>query len=172
VISFSELVVDLLPDLQYEAAQGDCVIGTTISSGCYVQGDEELLRAAVENILRNAIKYAGGSGLIHVETVSEERSGERFSTVRVSDNGPGIPEHELQSVLKPFYRADRSRHWRQDGSGIGLAIADRAARLHRGIIGVRNKPDGGLIVEICLPSVYPSHAVPGVVAESSRVRGV
>jgi two-component system, OmpR family, sensor histidine kinase CpxA len=156
VISFSELVVDLLPDLQYEAAQGDCVIGTTISAGCYVCGDGELLRAAVENILRNAIKYARGSGLIHVETANEERSGESFCTVRVSDNGPGIPEHELRSVLEPFYRADRSRHWQQDGSGIGLAIADRAARLHRGIIGVRNKPDGGLVVEICLPSVQPS----------------
>ncbi len=156
LISLSELVVDLLPDLQYEAAQSDCAIGTTITADCYVRGDEELLRSAVENILRNAIKYAAGTGLIHVETATEEREGERFSRVRVSDNGPGIPEHELGSVLEPFYRADRSRHWQQDGSGIGLAIADRAAKLHRGIIGIRNKPDGGLIVEISLPSVDPS----------------
>jgi two-component system, OmpR family, sensor histidine kinase CpxA len=156
VISLSELVIDLLPDLQFEATQSACVIGTTISAGCYVRGDGELLRAAVENILRNAIKYARGTGLIEVETSNEERSGQNFSTVRVSDNGPGIPEHELGSVLEPFYRADRSRHWQQDGSGIGLAIADRAARLHRGIIGVRNKPDGGLIVEICLPSLSPA----------------
>lgn len=160
LISLSELVVDLLPDLQYEATQSDCSIGTTIAAGCYVCGDEDLLRAAIENVLRNAIKYASGSGLIHVETAYEERQGVRFSKVRVSDNGPGIPEQELGFVLEPFYRADRLRHWQQEGSGIGLAIADRAARLHQGILGIRNKPDGGLIVEICLPSANEPCAVP------------
>jgi two-component system sensor histidine kinase CpxA len=152
LISLSKLVVDLLPDIQYEAAQSGCIIGTAIEVGCDVNGDEELLRAAVENILRNAIKYASGSGLIQVETATDVRHGKRFSRIRVSDNGPGIPEHELGLVREPFYRADRSRHWQQEGSGIGLAIADRAARLHRGILGIRNKPDGGLMVEICLPS--------------------
>lgn len=155
LISLSELVVDLLPDLEFEASQSDCAIGTTIATGCYVRGDEELIRVAVENILHNAIKYASGSGLIHVETTTEERQGEKLSRVRVSDNGPGIPEHELGLVLEPFYRADRSRHWQQDGFGIGLAIADRAAKVHGGIIGIRNKPDGGLIVELSLPSVDP-----------------
>jgi two-component system sensor histidine kinase CpxA len=155
LISLSELVVDLLPDIQYEAAQCGCSIGTTISEDCYVYGDEELLRAAFENILRNAIKYAAGGGLIHVETATEERQGKKFSRVSVSDSGPGIPEHELGLVLEPFYRADRPRHWQQEGSGIGLAIADRAARLHKGIIGIRNRKDGGLIVEICLPSADP-----------------
>jgi len=160
VLSLSDLVLDLLPELQYEAAQSGCVIGTAIGEGCYVRGDEELLRAAVGNILRNAIKYARGSGLIQVEISSEERSGESFCSVRVSDNGPGIPEDEIPCVLKPFYRADRSRHLQQEGSGIGLAIADRAARLHRGIIGIRNKADGGLIVELCLPCVPAPDTVP------------
>jgi two-component system sensor histidine kinase CpxA len=155
VISLSELVVDLLPDVQYEAMQSNCSISATVSADCYVCGDVDLLSAAVENIVRNSIKYAPGSGEIHVETTNEERSGERFSTIRVSDNGPGIPDHEVGLVLEPFYRADRTRHWQQEGSGIGLAIADRTARLHRGAIGVRNRPNGGLIVEISLPSVEP-----------------
>jgi two-component system sensor histidine kinase CpxA len=152
-ISLSKLVADLLPDIQYEAAQNGCMIGTTTEAGCDVTGDEELLRAAVENVLRNAIKYASGSGLIQVETATEIRHGRKFSRISISDNGPGIPEHELEFVREPFYRADRSRHWEQEGFGIGLAIADRAARLHRGILGIRNKPDGGLMVEIWLPSV-------------------
>jgi two-component system sensor histidine kinase CpxA len=157
VFSLTDLVADLLPEIQYEAAQYDCVISETFEDGCYVCGDQELLRAAVENVLRNAVKYARDSGPIHVETAHEERHGESFSVVRVSDTGPGIPEHELDSVVKPFYRADRSRHWQQEGSGIGLAIAERAARLHRGILGLRNKPDGGLLVEICLPFVPPGN---------------
>jgi signal transduction histidine kinase len=149
-------VVDLLPDVQYEAMQSKCSISTRVIEDCYVRGNAELLSAAVENIVRNSIKYAPGSGDIYVETLSEERSGERFSTIRVTDNGPGIPDHEVGLVLKPFYRADRLRHWQQEGSGIGLAIADRAARLHRGMIGLRNKPNGGLIVEISLPAVEQS----------------
>ena len=156
LVSFSDLVADLLPDLEYEAAQSACHIGSSIEAGCYVCGDEELLRSAVENILRNAIKYASGSGAILVETAIEHRAGEMFSVVRASDNGPGIPDHELSSVLKPFFRADRSRHWQQEGAGLGLAIADRAARLHRGNIGVRNRPEGGLIVELFVPSAMPA----------------
>ncbi len=155
VTSLSELVVDLLPDMQYEASQSDCILDATVCPGCYVRCDRELLRTAIENIVRNAIKYAGSGGLIQVETACEVLDGKSVSIVRVSDNGPGVPEHELPSVLKPFYRADRSRHWQQDGSGIGLAIADRAARLHDGAIQLRNKPDGGLIVEIRIPSAEP-----------------
>jgi len=151
-LSLSELVADLLPDLKYEAAQSNCAIETVLSESCYVLGDAELLRSAIENVLRNAIKYAPPEGLIHVGTSTEERSGATFSMVRISDNGPGIPEEELKSVLEPFYRADKSRHWQKDGFGIGLAIADRAARLHKGMIGICNKPGGGLIVDICLPS--------------------
>jgi len=156
LVSFSSVVASLLPDLEYEAAQSGCRIGSSIERECFVCGDEELLRSAVENILRNAIKYASGSGTIHVGTVTEQRAGQIFSVVRVADNGPGIPEHELDSVLKPFFRADRCRHWKQEGAGLGLAIADRAARLHRGNIGVRNRPEGGLIVEMSLPSAAPA----------------
>jgi two-component system sensor histidine kinase CpxA len=150
-ISLSELVVDLLPDIQYEAAQSGCAITTTISPGCNVRGDSELLRAGVENIVRNAIRYVPDSGLIHVETIPVERDGKMLSVVRISDNGPGIPETELELVLEPFYRADKSRHWQKAGFGIGLAIANRAANVHGGTIHIHNRPEGGLMVEMCFP---------------------
>ena len=151
-VSLSELVMNLLPDLQYEAVQSNCVITTAIAPGCTVRGDAELLRAAVENIVRNAIRYVPDNGLIHVETVPVERDGIKLSIVRISDDGPGIPEDELKSVLKPFYRADRSRYWQQSGFGIGLAIASRAAGVHGGSIGICNRSEGGLTVELCFPS--------------------
>ena len=153
VISLSELVVDLLPDVQYEAAQKNSVISTLISEDCFVQGDEDLIRSAIENILRNAIRYTPVDGRIHVEVLPVETSGEQFSVVRISDDGPGIPEDEIQSVLEPFYRADKARHWQQDGYGIGLAIADRAVNLHGGTVSIRNKADGGLVVEMRFPLV-------------------
>jgi signal transduction histidine kinase len=150
IFSLTELVVDLLPEIQYEATQYECMISEKLGDACCVRGDQELLRAALENVLRNAVKYAGDCGPICVETAHEERNGASFSVVRISDNGPGIPEHELASVVKPFYRADRSRHWQQEGSGIGLAIAERAARLHGGTLELRNRPSGGLLVEVRL----------------------
>ena len=69
----------------------------------------------------------------------------------VTDDGPGVPEEELEAILRPFYRVDRSRQASTGGFGIGLAIADRAVRLHDGGIVARNCPTGGLAVEIRLP---------------------
>ena len=151
VLSLKDVVSDLLPDVEYEASRGLCSITTSFGPECLVRGDPDLLRAAIENILRNSIKYSCGPGEIHVETGQDEEGGESFATLRVADNGPGIPEHEIQAVLKPFYRADRVRHWQSEGSGIGLAIADRAARLHGGTISLRNRHNGGLLVELRLP---------------------
>lgn len=148
LFSLSELAADVLPDLQYEAAQADCHIEAIFGPGCHVFGDEELLRAAVENIVRNAIKYAGEGGLIQLQVRAEEEA----CLLLVSDNGPGIPEHELSSVLRPFYRADRSRHWQREGSGMGLAIADRAVKLHGGTVVIRNRAAGGIDVEVRLPA--------------------
>ena len=150
-VSLSEVVVDLLPDIQYEAAQSGCVITTMIGADCIVRGDSELLRAAIENIVRNAIRYVPGNGVIHVETASVDDEDKRSTIVRISDNGPGIPDDELKSVLEPFYRADRSRHWQKTGFGIGLAIAKRAASVHGGTIDIRNRQEGGLMVEMSFP---------------------
>jgi two-component system sensor histidine kinase CpxA len=146
--SANALVADALPDLEYEAARSDCHIESSFGQDCELFGAEHLLRMAVENIVRNAIKYGGPSALVHLEV---GRTMQGSCVVRVTDDGPGIPENELLSVLRPFYRADRSRHWQQEGSGIGLAIADRAVTLHGGRIAIRNRDVGGLEVEICLP---------------------
>jgi len=150
-VSLGEIIVDLLPDVQYEAAQRSCVITTAINPDCNVKGDAELLRSAVENIVRNAIRYVPDSGSIHVETAPVEREGKMLSVIRISDNGPGIPDVELKSVLEPFYRADKTRCWHQSGFGIGLAIANRATGVHGGTIDIRNRSEGGLTVEMCFP---------------------
>ena len=113
-----------------------------------------MVRASIENVIRNAIRYTPSNGSIHVETVSETIADQRFAIIRISDNGPGIPEEEIKSVLEPFYRADKAKHWRQDGFGIGLAIADRAAQMHGGKIAIWNGATGGLTVEISFPVAH------------------
>jgi two-component system sensor histidine kinase CpxA len=151
-ISLSELVVDLLPDMQYEASKANTSITTSIADDCPLRCDPEMVRASIENVIRNAIRYTPSNGLIHVETASELIADQLLAIIRISDNGPGIPEEEIKSVLEPFYRADKAKNLRQDGFGIGLAIADRAAQLHGGKIAIWNKTTGGLVVEIRFPA--------------------
>ena len=67
------------------------------------------------------------------------------------DSGPGVPEDALDKLFRPFYRIDDARGRQTGGVGLGLAITDRAVRLHGGTIRVSNRPQGGLMVEIRLP---------------------
>ena len=69
----------------------------------------------------------------------------------VSDCGPGIPEAELENIFLPFYRIDDARQRDTGGFGVGLAIAERAVRMHHGEVKARNRPEGGLIVSLRLP---------------------
>lgn len=98
------------------------------------------------NLLDNALKHGGGRGEIAVEVGRE--NGEAF--VRVSDEGPGIPPHELDRVFHRFYRIDRSRS--QPGTGLGLAIAKHLVALHGGSIRAFNRSAGGATFEVRLPA--------------------
>ncbi|MEA2462572.1 MAG: two-component system, OmpR family, phosphate regulon sensor histidine kinase PhoR [Acidobacteriota bacterium] len=97
------------------------------------------------NLLDNARKHGGGQGEVVVEVSRED--GE--AVVRVSDEGPGIPQHELDRVFHRFYRVDRSRS--QPGTGLGLAIAKHLVALHGGTIRAYNRPAGGATFEVRLP---------------------
>jgi signal transduction histidine kinase len=94
-----------------------------------IVGDLDEVRAAVSNLLDNAVKYSGAGARIVVETRSEAG---RFAQVRVSDNGPGIPQPELKRVFKRFYRIGGPQSARVKGTGLGLYIVRSVARRHRG----------------------------------------
>jgi two-component system sensor histidine kinase SenX3 len=94
-----------------------------------IAGDLDEVRAAVSNLLDNAVKYSGPGARVSVETVSSEG---RFAQVRVRDNGPGIPETELKRVFRRFYRMGGPQSARVKGTGLGLFIVRSVARRHRG----------------------------------------
>lgn len=150
-LSLNKLVTDLLPDVQYEAAGRRCHITATIVRNCVVRGDAELLQRALENIIRNAIHYTPEFGVVRIDLDTDESNGTRRAVLSVSDNGPGVPDDELEAILRPFYRVDKSRQSSTGGFGIGLAIAERAVHLHEGKLVARNSPDGGLTVEMHVP---------------------
>ena len=145
------LVEELLPDAEYEAQQRSCRIQVLEHSDCAVQGNQELIYRAIENIVRNAIRYTRQDTVVELKIRCEERAGLRMATLDVSDSGPGIPETELENVFRPFYRVDTARQQDTGGFGVGLAIADRAVRLHHGEVRARNRPEGGLIISLSLP---------------------
>jgi two-component system sensor histidine kinase CpxA len=82
----------------------------------------------------------------------QEREGRFGVSIRVRDFGPGVPESELSRIFQPFYRTEAARSRDTGGSGLGLAIAARAAFVHGGTVKAENVPEGGLAVEMWIPS--------------------
>ena len=111
-----------------------------------MRADHELLRRAVENILRNAIRHAPEGTAVEMTLDCQP------STVSISvrDYGPGVPEEMLSSIFKPFFRVDSSRDSASGGAGLGLAIAQSAIALHRGNLSATNMHPG-LLVRVELP---------------------
>ncbi|MEH6627432.1 MAG: ATP-binding protein [Motiliproteus sp.] len=108
--------------------------------------DGKLLNRAVENIVRNALKYSEADIQLIIESNSEQIQ------IRVLDSGPGVKEAHLQQMFEPFHRIDEARERETGGYGLGLAIAEKAVRLHQGEISASNRPQGGLEVCIRLPA--------------------
>jgi len=157
-VSLSDVVAELLPDMDYEAQRRNC--GVRFSSATRngsrgneseVLGSPELLGRAVENVIRNAIAYTAEGTSVEIQLSEENRHGTHFAVLQIKDHGPGVPEAALKSIFRPFYRLDLSRQRSTGGYGVGLAITERAVRLHGGAVTARNAKEGGLIVEMRLP---------------------
>lgn len=140
----ANLVQEVASDGDFEARAKHRSVAVSRADACTVQGFEELLRSAVENVVRNAIRHTAEGTAVEISLETREAR----ALVRVRDHGPGVPPSMLAEIFLPFRRvADGG----SDGAGLGLAIAERAVSVHGGTIRARNAVDGGLIVEIELP---------------------
>jgi two-component system sensor histidine kinase CpxA len=145
-VRLDELVGELVEDCSVEAQARGCRLTLDAPLPLTVQGDGELLRRAVENVIRNAIRHTPADTPVEVRL---ESNGKVCITVR--DYGPGVPDEFLPRIFDPFYRVDTDRNRLSGGVGLGLAIARRAIELHKGAIRARNASPG-LLVEIELPN--------------------
>jgi len=150
-IDLAAVLRDVVVDAEFEAQSCKRQVRLLLCEECSVTGTTDLLRSAIENVVRNGIHYAPEGSEIEITLRSEQRNGEPLAVIRIRDHGPGVPESSIDDIFRPFYRVgdDRDRH--TGGVGLGLAIAQQAVRLHGGTIAAANAPDGGLVVEICLP---------------------
>ena len=117
----------------------------------HITGFEQILHSALENVVRNALVYTKDNTKIKILLDSELVHGIRNARIEVRDQGEGVLETELDKIFTPFYRIAPSRDRNSGGSGIGLAITERAVKIHNGSINAANHPEGGLIITIMLP---------------------
>ena len=153
-LRLDELLADVVEDCRVEADARGCALVLEHRQDAPIGGDRELLRRALENVLRNAIRYAPADSAVKVELTCTADT----ARVSVRDYGPGVPEDALNKIFQPFFRVDDARESSTGGVGLGLAIAMRAVGLHHGTIAARNAHPG-LQVSIDLPlAVFVGHA--------------
>ncbi len=142
-VDLTELVRDVAADADFEARANGRYVNVLETDRCTVIGTENLLRSAIENVLRNAVRYTPEGTAVDVSLTRENG----HARVTVSDHGGGVPEGELEHLFEPFYRVSEARERKTGGIGLGLAIAEQAVLAHKGTIKASNH-DGGLQVEI------------------------
>lgn len=146
-VELGALIEEIVRDADFEAGSDGRRVVLEGSASITLLGDEELLRRAIENVVRNAVRFAPEGTEV---TLRVEEDEERV-TIRVRDRGPGVPDEALRSIFVPLYRVERDRDRKTGGAGLGLAIAERAVKLHGGTIEAENAEDGGLLVTLRLP---------------------
>ena len=142
-----ELVQDIaeVNQVELDARQQSITFDTPAS--LIISADSHLLARAIENVLRNAIKYSPPNSGIHCRILTEQQ----HTTIEICDQGQGIAPDKLAAIFEPFYRVSESRSTATGGTGLGLAIVAQIIRQHGGNVSASNRADGGLCISMQLP---------------------
>lgn len=149
-INLGLIVSSILDDARFEFGEDEADIVLKDSKVPELLLDERLIHRAIENIIRNALRYSAPHPKLLV-IVHLSDNGQHIY-IDINDNGPGVPEEQLEKIFNPFYRVDTSREKKTGGYGLGLSIALQAVKLHNGTIKAENRSEGGLCVRISLPN--------------------
>ena len=152
VVSVNELLAALVHDADLEADARLVTLQLELGADRQVLGDPELLHRALDNVIRNAIKYGPANQAIEVNVKLDEPSQRYVCTV--SDRGPGGPADMLDAIFEPFVRVQGNEAVR--GVGLGLALAKRTMAAHGGSVQATLREGGGLVVTLTLP-LRPPH---------------
>jgi len=146
------LILEVAADGNFEAQGRCCSVKVETMDACMVKGVAENLRRAIENPVRNAIRYTKPNTAVEITMGRRETFPGSLAVIQIRDHGPGVPPGDLKNIFLPFHRvADASAI--ADGAGLGLAITERIVRMHGGRVRATNAKDGGLIFEMELPLV-------------------
>ena len=146
-VEIGEIIEDVAADARFEGTDKNCAVRISGIARAVVSGHPELLRSAIENVLRNAVRYSPAGAAVAIETTREGG----MLAISIRDHGAGVPENDLTRIFEPFYRVAESRDRDTGGEGIGLAITAQVMRAHGGTARARNRDGGGLEVLLTLP---------------------
>jgi len=142
-----DVIEQVVRDANFEGAVKNCKINLRGAANCAVLGSRELLRSAIENVLRNAVRYSPNDMPAEMQVA---RAGGGLE-ILIRDHGPGVPAADLERIFEPFYRVAESRDRDSGGEGIGLAITSQVMKAHGGSARAVNVSGGGLEVRLSLP---------------------
>ena len=151
-INLPHLLEKIAADADFEARTHQRRVTLACEGDAIVYGPPALLRSAIENIVRNAVRYTADDTEVRMELLRETSAW----LIRVTDHGPGVPHESLDQLFQPFYRVSAARERDSGGTGLGLAITARAASLLGGSVKASNQLAGGLCVEFRLPFHAPT----------------
>jgi signal transduction histidine kinase len=150
-VELPAILQEVAEDAEFEAAARNCTVRLSGLQPCKVHGTPELLRSAVENVVRNAIRYTAEGTEVDISLRCQtDEAGKEWAVISVRDFGPGVPDSELPKLFRPFYRVADARERQSGGVGLGLAITHRALKVHGGSVQAKNAANGGLLVEMKL----------------------
>ncbi|MEG0754979.1 MAG: HAMP domain-containing sensor histidine kinase [Oscillospiraceae bacterium] len=137
-----EIALDLAPAAEKKG------ITFSLTGDAAIRGNDRLILRALFNLAENAVKYGKVDGHILLEAETAENA----AIVRISDDGPGIPQEHHDQIFEPFYRIDKSRSRTMGGAGLGLPMTRAITERHRGRIVLTENPDGGATFTLTFPS--------------------
>lgn len=146
-LDLAGVVDDVVQDARFEAGERRVTVAWNRPPPLRIAADRDGLASAIENILRNALRFAPAGGAIQVRLLADAGQ----ACLEIEDNGPGVPEKELPYLFEPFYQGAPAAGAAPGGAGLGLSIARAAVAAHKGRIWARNVAPHGLRVRIELP---------------------
>ncbi|MBU1362304.1 MAG: HAMP domain-containing protein [Gammaproteobacteria bacterium] len=148
-VDLGELLAGIVEDARFEGAAEQVGVDFVAAPGLFVQANPELLHRAIENVVRNGLRFSPAGTSLQIGARLEA---DGLIHLHIADQGSGVPEAELEAIFTPFYRGRNLATG--DGYGLGLAIARQVLSTVNGKIAAKMKADGssGLLIEIVLPA--------------------
>ncbi|MGH9141035.1 MAG: ATP-binding protein [Vicinamibacterales bacterium] len=151
VFDLGSVVEEVSTDAEYEARTRHCAVEFSQRGSCVIEGAREMLRGAVENVVRNAVRHTADRTSVEVSLDREQADSGARAIIRVRDHGPGVPGDSVETLFVPFNRIPADGVSNPERTGLGLAITRRTFEVHGGKATAANAADGGFVVTLELP---------------------